>query len=97
MVKPIFKLVSGVKDLDCCKKIDPLRLRKYTRCYISQNRNLPIDDFVRNAKAPVEHLFNDHQWCNASWCWAKDLDNKTHKMYTHLMSKKVSLLKQSFK
>jgi len=41
----------------------------------------PIDEFVTKAKqAPVEHLFNDHQWCHKDWCWAKGLDNKRHEM-----------------
>jgi len=67
MVKPIFKMASNVKDPDRCNKINPLRLRKYTGCYIAQHRHLPLDGFLRNAKAPVEHLFNDHQWCGTSW------------------------------
>ena len=61
MVKPIFNMVSNVKDPDRCKKIDPLRLRKYTGCYIAKHRHLSLNEFVRNAKAPVDHLFNDHQ------------------------------------
>ena len=57
-----------------------MRIKKYTGCCIYKNRNLPISEFVANAKAPIEHLFNNHQWCHADWCWAKGLDNKTHKL-----------------
>ena len=80
MSAPIFKMVTKTKDPNKCKQVDALRIKKYTGCCIYKNRNLPISEFVANAKAPIEHLFNDHQWCHANWCWAKGLDNKTHEL-----------------
>ena len=77
---PIFKMVTKTKDPNKCKQIDALQVKKYTGCCIYKNRDLPIDEFVAKAKAPVEHLFNDHEWCNKDWCWVKGLDERTHEM-----------------
>ena len=72
MSKPVFSRVTNTKDPTKCKKVDALRLKKYIGCFVSQNRNLPLKEFCSRAKAPVEHLFNCHEWCNPSWCWAKN-------------------------
>ena len=68
MSKPIFKMVTKTKDPTKCKQIDALRVKKYTGCMIYKNKDLPINEFVINAKAPIEHLFNNHQWCHEDWC-----------------------------
>ena len=85
MASTIFKLVKGTKNPRECKKIDALRLKKYIGCYIYQNRNSPLEDMVRRAKAPVEHLFNCHEWCDEQWCWEKQLDSKQHEITTRIM------------
>jgi len=36
----------------------------------------PIDEMTKKSRAPVEHSFNCHEWCNPGWCWAKELENK---------------------
>lgn len=71
--KPIFVMIYTTKDLNICKKLDALRIKRYTRYYIRQNRTKPLPVFIDNVKAPVEHLFNDHTWCDTSWYWAKDV------------------------
>ena len=89
MASPFFKMAQGEsKDPMRCKKIDAMRLKKYIGCWIYQNRNLPIDQLLRKAKAPVEHLFNCHEWCDAEWCWAKQLDDKELEL-TNLHSKQM--------
>ena len=86
MSSPIFKLAQGeTKDPRQCKKIDALRIKKYIGCYIYQNRNLPISEMIKKAKAPIEHLFNCHEWCDPEWCWAKQLDAKQHELTTRIM------------
>ena len=87
MAGPIFKMVKGTKNPRECKKIDALRLKKYIGCYIYQNRNSPIEDMIKRANAPVEHLFNCHEWCDEEWCWAKQLDSKQHEIATRIMEK----------
>ena len=41
-----------------------------------QNREGDFDTFVRNALAPLEYLFNNHAFCDAAWCWAKEIEQK---------------------
>ena len=84
MASPIFKLAQKEsKDPKRCKKIDAMRLKKYIGCFIYQNHHLPIDEFMRKAKAPVEHMFNSHEWC-----WAKQLDDKQLELTTAHMKRK---------
>jgi len=78
MSKPFFKMVSKTKDPTKCKTIDALRIKKYLGCYIYKSRNLPLDVFVKNSKAPIEHLFNCHEWCDSEWSWAKAMTDKSH-------------------
>ena len=83
MAKPLFKMAkSESKDPERCKKIDALRLKKYIGCWIYQNRNLPIEEFMAKTSAPVEHLFNCHEWCDHQWCWAKELELKKMELVT---------------
>ena len=71
MMAPIYKMVSDTTDPRRCKKNDANRLKKYCSCYIYQNRYLPLAEFVRKAKALVEHILNNHEWYDREWCWAK--------------------------
>ena len=57
------------------------------------NRNAPLEDFVKLARAPIEHLFNNHEWCDPEWCWSKSLSEKQEKMMAHVReSHKQNLL-----
>ena len=69
-------MISGTKDPDKCKSVDAKQIKRYTSYYIHQNRNKPLAKLIANSKAPVEHLFNDHTWCDPSWCWAKEVSVK---------------------
>ena len=46
-----------------------------------------MDLFYRGAMNPVEHLFNNHVYYDASWCWANDLDDSMFKMSEHMENK----------
>ena len=59
-----------------------MRHKKYTSCYIHQNRNGDLKKFVRNMIAPVKHLFNDHSFCDPAWCWSKDVQQNVEKILT---------------
>ena len=94
MSKPIFNMVTSppVKDPGRAKNIDACRVKKYSGCCIAKNKMISLDEFCSKAKAPIEHLFNCHTWCDAEWCWAKELDEATHKMMMTVMVNKVSNL-----
>ena len=59
-------------------------MKKYTSCYIYQNKSSPLQDFVKQARAPIEHLSNAYEWCNPEWCWSKSLDDQQEKMMNHV-------------
>jgi hypothetical protein len=84
MSSPFFKMAQGEKkDPMLCKKIKAIQLKNYIGCWIYQNNNLPIDQFMEKAKAPVEHLFDCHEWCDVEWCWAKQLSEKELELTTY--------------
>ena len=37
-----------------------------------------FEEFVTNAKTPIEHLFQNHTFCDESWCYAKSISQKLH-------------------
>ena len=80
MLKPIFANVTKSKNNNGIKNIDAMRLKKYTSCYIHQNQNGDLNKFVSNAIAPVEHLFNDHSFCDPAWYWSKDVEQNVEKI-----------------
>ena len=84
MCSPIYKMITNTKDPSKCKKIDFLRVKKYISCYIYQNKSSPLEDLVKRARAPIEHLFNVHKWCDPEWCWSKSLDDQQEKMMNHV-------------
>ena len=78
MSQPFFKMVTKTKDPNKCKMIDALRMKKYIGCFIYKNRTLELSEFVKKAHAPIEHLFNCHEWCDSEWCYTKCLTDKLH-------------------
>ena len=91
MAKPIFAMVTNNKDQSKLKMIDVLRIKKYIGCYILQNRNKDFNTFVRNAVAPIEHMFNDHSFCDSSWCPSKEMNEKVHKLLSRKLCSEVRL------
>ena len=76
MVRNIFAKAVKSKNVQKIKTIDALRTKKYTSLYIHQNRTGDFSSFLANAMAPVEHLFNNHSFCNPEWCYSKALEDK---------------------
>ena len=31
-------------------------------------------------RAPVEHIFGCHEWCDKEWCWSKEIDEAKERM-----------------
>ena len=82
MGKAIFKVVTKTKNPDEVRSIDALRWKKYFSCYVAQNKTKGLDTFINNANAALEHLFNNHTFCDSSWCWAKSIDDQLHEIIT---------------
>ena len=71
-------MVTNTKDPNKCKMIGSLRVKKYLGCFIYKNRNLPLMEFVEKLHAPIDHIFNCHEWCDSEWCFDKCLTDKLH-------------------
>ena len=96
MVKGVFAKATKTKNPNKIKTIDAMRLKKYVGCYISQNRNGCFKKFVRNARAPVEHLFDDHSFCDSTWCWSKEIEQTVDEIMKKVRRKgKLSLFTKS--
>ena len=83
-------MTSVTRNPDEIKTIDALRLKKYTACYISQNRDGNFEKFVQNARAPIEYLFANHEFCDNSWCWSKEIDEVKMKVSNNGININVS-------
>ena len=57
-----------------------MRIEKYTSCYIMQNWQGNFKEFAANAQTPIEYLFDEHAFCDVSWCWAKETDEKVEEI-----------------
>ena len=49
---------------------------------IRQGKDCDIETFKNNAKAVLEHMFNNHKYCNSQWCLALKAKEEG-KTYTH--------------
>lgn len=58
------------------------RLKKNWGYMIKQNKGGSLEDFVKNAHSPLEHLFNNHAYCSSKWCNALKAEEEG-KIYTH--------------
>ena len=75
-VRFLMKMAKKNKGNHDIKRIDALRLKKYLGCCIAQSRNCSFEEFKKNITAPIEHLFDSHEFCSSDWCYAKCIDDK---------------------
>lgn len=69
--KPIFKLVKLKKSESTCSRVEALRFKKYYAYMLKKNCDKSIKEISEAAKAVLEHLFDNHQYCDERWCHAK--------------------------
>ena len=55
--------------------------------YIAQKHTGDFAEFHQNALAPVEHMFDNHIYCDSSWRWSKEVQGKVHRI---LMERKLN-------
>lgn len=59
------------------------RMKKNWGYMIAQNKNSTIEQFVAAAKAPLEHMFDNHVFCD-KWCAAKRVNETSNdRIYLH--------------
>ena len=56
--------------------------KKYVRCYVYKNRYLPPDEFVAKSMAPVEHIFDCHEWCDPEWYYNQETEDHIDNVIT---------------
>ena len=48
-----------------------------------------FEEMKKQANAPIEHLFDNHKFCDASWCYRKrEIENGVSKGNTYHISEK---------
>ena len=70
VAKKFFALKTMGKTKSEITMADCLRMKKYHGYFLKQNRHKTKEEFAKAAKAPLEHLFDNHEFCG-SWCQRK--------------------------
>ena len=68
VARAIFALAALNQDISECKKLDALRFKRYFGYMLRQARHLELEDMSIKFKAVIEHLFDNHIYCDAQWC-----------------------------
>ena len=66
--KMVFDLVAKNKGIN---KLDALCLKKYYQYFIKQNRSKGLSYLMEYKWCPLEHLFDNHEFCESTWCERK--------------------------
>ncbi len=71
--KHLYALAKLVKKASKVNKVRALRLKDYWGAYLKQvrDRNFETkgDNIMRLSKAPLEHCFNNLEFCSKTWCY----------------------------
>ena len=68
MAKPFFGLAALGKNESECTNVDAIRIKIWWGYMIKFYRDHPIEEVRRAAKSILEHLFDDHTYCDVKWC-----------------------------
>lgn len=71
VAKEIYTLAKQAKALSLVMKLEAIRIKKYYGYCIKQTRNLPFEEMYLRRYAPLEHMFDNHEHCDSSWCHKK--------------------------
>ena len=71
VAKYIFALAALPKSKSTCTKLDAVRLKKYFGYMNKTNREGTILEINIALLAIIEHLFDNHEYCNSRWCRPK--------------------------
>ena len=68
MAKPFYALAGLGKNESECTNVDATRIKIWWGYMIKYYRDHPIEEVRRAAKSILEHLFDDHTYCDPKWC-----------------------------
>ena len=66
--KPVYYLANLAKSISPCTKADAIRFKRYYGHMIKTNRMKNISETMLASNAVVEHLFDNHEYCDERWC-----------------------------
>ena len=75
----IFALARLRTELSPCEKIDAYRFKKYYSYMLKEARHLTLEQLIVKCKAVLEHLFDNHTYCNPKWCKPSRIAKKRNK------------------
>ena len=79
VAKPLYALASLLNTQSTCTNVDTMRLKRYFGYVIKSNRMNELSEILTASKNVVEHLFNDHIYCDEKWCRPKKEKNEKKK------------------
>ena len=68
IAKHFYNLVSRGKKKTQCTRVDAGRIKRWWGHMVKMYRDAPYKRFKRAAKSVLEHLFDDHRYCDRKWC-----------------------------
>ena len=71
VAKYIYALAALPKSQSTCTIIDAVRVKKHFGYMIKTNRGNTISEIKIASLAIIEHLFDNHVYCNSRWCRPK--------------------------
>ena len=73
MAKYFYSLAAMPKKKLVVKKSHAGRLKKYWGYFINQQGYNNLDGMKNASKAPLNHLFDIHYFCDSTWCMTKKM------------------------
>ena len=71
----IFQLVKN--NASTCTNVDALRVKKYFGYMLKEARHGTLEEICEKCKCVIEHLFNNHEFCDNRWCLPLRSQNET--------------------
>ena len=71
VAKKNYKLAAEAKAKSLITTLDGIHMKKYYRYFIKQTHHLPFEQMMSQPYAPLEHIFDNHEFCNPAWCHKK--------------------------
>ena len=68
VARAIFALVSSRKGDNECKLADAYRYKQYFGYMLKDSWHLSLEEFEKRFHGVLEHIFNNHIYCDEKWC-----------------------------
>lgn len=72
----MYQLDRLAKKISTVTKFDAAKLKMLYGYMIAQYKSASFEKLKQVSKAPLYHLWNDHQYCDSKWCHEKRLEEQ---------------------